>query len=128
MATRFEKYRMKDGLTPLSAAYFNLIWQDIDLRLAAVEEKKAAFEAAVTVLTDQGLLRINEALALPLQDAQDALEILRTEIGAVTTTLYEIMPDYFDVLAAELRAEVDARIAADAAAMAELETFVLSVL
>jgi len=63
MPTRFDKYRVRDEITPLSERFLNPVFQDIDLRIAALEELEISWEAAVRVVTDFGLLRINEILA-----------------------------------------------------------------
>jgi len=63
MPSRFERYRMRDGATALAERYFNPIWQDLDLRLAGLEELQVSWEAVVRTVTDFGLLRMNEVLA-----------------------------------------------------------------
>ena len=60
MPSRFDKYRMRDGVTPLAERYFNPIWQDLDLRLASIEELQVTWEEVVRTVTDFGLVRINE--------------------------------------------------------------------
>lgn len=62
MPSRFNQYRMRDGQTRLSEGYFNPIWQDIDLRIAGLEELRPSWLEAVRTVTDYGLLRINEVL------------------------------------------------------------------
>lgn len=64
---QFDKYRMVDGETPLAARYFNPVWQDIDLRLASLEEVKIAWQAAVDEVVRFGLVRIDELINEPLQ-------------------------------------------------------------
>lgn len=88
MALRIDRYRMTDGQTPLAAAYFNPVWQDIDVRLAALEALKIAWADAVAELTRFGLERINVALAPTLEQATDLLDQLldaaqgfRTEVS-----------------------------------------------
>jgi hypothetical protein len=83
MPSRFEKYRMKDGATPLAERYFNPIWQDLDLRLAGIEELEVSWEAVVRTVTDFGLLRINEVLA-------PAFELLNGQIAAAGGKVDEI--------------------------------------
>lgn len=63
MPSRFDAYRMKDGGTPLSERFFNPVFRDIDLRIAAIEELRIAWEEVVRTVTDLGLVRINEVLA-----------------------------------------------------------------
>ncbi len=83
MPSRFDKYRMRDGVTPLAERYFNPIWQDLDLRLASIEELQVTWEEVVRTVTDFGLVRINEVLA-PAFDAMnqnlDSAAIKLTEI------------------------------------------------
>lgn len=59
--------RMRDGPpgvgTPLSAKYFNGIWERIDLRIHGLESVKIAWDAAVADLTSFGLKRIDDFLA-----------------------------------------------------------------
>lgn len=66
MPTNFEKYRFTKR-TVLSDETFNRIWQDIDLRIAALEDIKKDWKGAVDELTRYGLLRINEALVPSFQ-------------------------------------------------------------
>ncbi|MFS4552081.1 hypothetical protein [Comamonas resistens] len=65
---QFDKYRMVDGITPLAARYFNKVWQDIDLRLASLEEIKIAWQSAVDEVVKFGLVRIDELIQEPLRD------------------------------------------------------------
>lgn len=64
---QFDKYRMVDGSTPLAARYFNRVWQDIDLRIASLEEVKIAWQTAVDEVVRFGLVRIDELIREPLQ-------------------------------------------------------------
>jgi hypothetical protein len=86
MPTRFDRYRFKDGVTPLSEDTFNAILQDVDLRIAALEEVRISWQAAVTLLTDQGLLRINEALA-------PAIETLQYQIDHIVELASQVQVD-----------------------------------
>lgn len=63
MPSRFDKYRVKDGSTPLSESFFNPVFQDLDLRLVTLEEVQMSWEGEVNTLTEYGLTRINEVLA-----------------------------------------------------------------
>ncbi len=89
MALRFDKYRMKDGRTPLAEGYFNPIWQDLDGRLAVLEEKKASYDEAVQALTEVGLVRINEVLAPSVNGLDEAL----AEVAAARVALAEAVAD-----------------------------------
>lgn len=71
MPSRFETYRMKDGLTFLAERYFNPIFQDLDKRLVGLETARSDWEAAVQTLTQFGLLRLNEIL-MPSVDTLNA--------------------------------------------------------
>ncbi len=63
MPSRFEKYRVKDGTTKLGEAFFNPVFQDIDLRISGLESLQIAWEVAVAKVTQFGLARINEVIA-----------------------------------------------------------------
>ncbi len=63
MPSRFEKYRLKDGVTRLGASFFNPVFQDIDLRISGLESLQVAWEVAVAKVTQFGLVRINEVIA-----------------------------------------------------------------
>lgn len=85
MPSRFEKYRVRDGKTTLGESFFNPVFGDIDLRIAALEELRIAWEEATRTVTEFGLLRINEVLGPTLgnlQDASASAEALRQ--GALT--------------------------------------------
>ena len=68
MPTRFDAYRMRDGQTPLAGRYFNAVFQDIDLRIAGLEDLRVSWQEVIRTVTDFGLVRINEVLA-PAFDA-----------------------------------------------------------
>ncbi len=72
MPSRFEKYRVRDGKTTLGESFFNPVFGDIDLRIAALEELRIAWEEATRLVTEFGLLRINEILGPTLGNLQDA--------------------------------------------------------
>lgn len=76
MPTRFDRYRMRDGETELSAGYFNSVFGDIDLRIAKLEAIKISWDAAVGDITRFGLERINIALAPTLDQASALLDQL----------------------------------------------------
>lgn len=71
MPSRFERYRVKDGVTVLGAQYFNPVWQDLDLRLATLEALRLSWEQAVDAVTRFGLIRINEVIGPALADSRD---------------------------------------------------------
>jgi YD repeat-containing protein len=80
MSTQFERYRFRDGRTLLNERTFNPIFRDIDLRIAALEQVQASWEAAVELLTTQGLLRINETI-------QPTLDTLNADVAAAQALL-----------------------------------------
>jgi len=62
MFNQFDRnYRVTPN-TVLSAELWNGVFQNIDLRIIGIEEKKASFEAAEQQLLEVGLRRINETL------------------------------------------------------------------
>ena len=72
MPTRFESYRMRDGVTPLSQDYFNAIFADIDTRIAELERQRVDLQAVVDELTKYGLQRI-DVLVGPSMAAVNAM-------------------------------------------------------
>lgn len=62
MPRQGEKYRFRDGVTPLNEDTFNRILQDIDLRISNLEGVNADWEAATDTIRDQGLARVDTSL------------------------------------------------------------------
>lgn len=83
MPSRFESYRMVDGKTPLAAAYFNPILQELDLRLGGLEELRASWLEAVAQVQELGLARINELVGQPMQTVNDAISEMEHRIAAL---------------------------------------------
>lgn len=83
MPSRFESYRMVDGKTPLAAAYFNPILQELDLRLVGLEELRASWLEAVAQVQELGLARINELVGQPMQTVNDAISEMEHRIAAL---------------------------------------------
>jgi len=79
MPTRFEKYRMRDGVTPLSERYFNPLLQDLDARIADIEALKISWADAVSEVTSFGLVRINAALVPTLEQSSALLDQLLSD-------------------------------------------------
>lgn len=77
MPTRFEKYRMRDGVTPLSEDFFNPVFGDIDARIAELEERRADLQAVVDELTQFGLQRIDTLVGPAMAEVTAMLEQLR---------------------------------------------------
>lgn len=71
MPSRFERYRVVDGTTPLAARYFNPVFQDLDLRLASLEEVRISWDTAVKEVVKFGLVRIDELITEPLREVAD---------------------------------------------------------
>jgi len=89
MATRFEKYRMRDGETPLAASYFNPLLQDLDLRLQQLEAMQERLDAAIAQLVALGLQRLDASLAAGLAPlaTQDELAALQNELDLLRPLL-----------------------------------------
>lgn len=125
MPARFDKYRMRDGVTPLAERYFNSVFQDIDARIADIEARKISYDEAVKTLTDFGLLRINEVLAPSMDElaaAMDAVEARRVELDAAITTVTQTLGEivtrtYLDQALADQQAGVDMAITAQTEAV-----------
>lgn len=90
MPTRFEAYRMRDGVTPLAEDYFNPILSDIDARIAALEERRADLDGAISSLQGFGLERIDAVMQAPLAqlnaaiaDAMAMRDALQAAVGNV---------------------------------------------
>ena len=103
MPARFDAYRMTDGKTPLSARYFNPVWQDLDLRLVELEALRVGWLEAVSQVSNLGLARINELVGAPMATVNEAIATLQQSLAE--------LPDV--VLAGELdtalQAEAQAR-------------------
>lgn len=116
MPTRFEAYRMRDGVTPLAEDYFNPVLADIDARIADLEARRADMQAVVDDLTRFGLTRIDTLIG-PAMSAVNAMldeltqrrDELLSAIGNVDNLATQAQ------LAAAIAAETDARQAAIAA-------------
>lgn len=91
MPSRFEKYRVKDGLTKLGEAFFNPVFQDIDLRLVGIEALRISWEEAVRAVTEYGLIRVNEVIGPTLLDATSKADEIEAKRLAATTALTALM-------------------------------------
>jgi YD repeat-containing protein len=115
MASRFQRYRMRDGVTPLSARFFNPVFQDMDVRLVALEAFRQVTEEATRDAIDNGLARVNAVLVPMLEAAQaslDAGQVILNQVildaqAAMDTARAEAQAG-FDTLLAEAAAEVAA--------------------
>lgn len=77
MATRFDAYRMQDGKTPLSADYFNPVFQDIDLRISDLEQRRTDLQSVMDELSKFGLQRIDALTSNAMADMTAILADLR---------------------------------------------------
>ncbi|MGU9981452.1 hypothetical protein ACJ4V0_15560 [Phreatobacter sp. HK31-P] len=80
MASRFEKYRLKDG-DEANAERFNPILRDLDLRTAAVEEKAVGFDIEKAKFVTAGLARLDEIMQPITSKLTDY-----ASLGAILTT------------------------------------------
>lgn len=87
MPSRFDKYRVKDGLTKLGEGFFNPVFQDLDLRLVGLEALRISWQAALSTVTDFGLVRVNEVIGPTLSDAMAKADEIETKRQAAITSL-----------------------------------------
>lgn len=93
MPTRFEAYRMRDGVTPLAEDYFNPILSDIDARIAALEDRRADLESAIASLQGFGLERIDAVMQAPLAQLNAAI----ADALALRDALHAAVGNVFDL-------------------------------
>lgn len=93
MPTRFEKYRVKDGVTHLGERFLNAVFKDIDLRLVGLEDLRLSWEEAIRAVSDYGLVRINDVLGPALTDVTEkSAEIeSKRQIAEVALTNLELI-------------------------------------
>lgn len=84
MPSQFEKYRFTKR-TVLSDETFNRIWQDIDLRLVALEDIKKDWQGAVDIVTRHGLVRIEEVLRPSWEYIEQKKAQADTIVGEIQT-------------------------------------------
>lgn len=87
MALNQEKYRIKEGTTPLSAPELNARFFDIDRRIHALEVQKASVEAAIVEIQNLGLTRINDVI-------EPVLEAANQILSDATSALAQIQADW----------------------------------
>lgn len=116
MPTRFEAYRMRDGVTPLAEDYFNPMLADIDARIAQLEDQRADLQRVIDDLTAFGLQRIDtligpamSSLDQALADAMEQRDALIAAVGNVASLATQAQ------LASAIQDEQTARQAAIAA-------------
>jgi len=99
---------MRDGQTPLAASYFNPVWQDLDIRIAALEQLQIDWKQAVDEISKFGLDRINAALIPVVEQATELLDQLINDAkGFRESLMAEIRPHIVkpDVLEVEYDAQ-----------------------
>lgn len=73
MPTRFEAYRMRDGVTPLAEDYFNPLLADIDARIAKLEDQRADLQRVIDDVSAFGLARIDTLIGPAMASLNEAL-------------------------------------------------------
>jgi uncharacterized coiled-coil protein SlyX len=84
---------MRDGVTPLAADYFNPILSDIDARIAALEERRADLDGAISSLQGFGLERIDAVMQAPLAQLNAAIAdamALRDALQAAVGNVFDL--------------------------------------
>lgn len=110
MPTRFESYRMRDGVTPLAEDYFNPVLADIDARIAELEARRADLQGVIDGLTRFGLQRIDILIGPAIAQTQatlDALQELRADLEAAVGNVGNLATQ--DQVASAIAAETAAR-------------------
>ncbi|WP_114649101.1 hypothetical protein [Pseudothauera hydrothermalis] len=87
MPARFPAYRMQDGVTPLSADYFNPVLADLDARIAELEARRADLQGVIDDLTRFGLARIDTLIGPSMQAMSDMMADLQTRRDALVAAL-----------------------------------------
>jgi hypothetical protein len=114
MPSRFDKYRVKDGLTRMGEAFFNPVFQDIDLRLSGLEALRISWDDAVRAVSAYGLVRLNEVLGPSLTDAvekTDEIEASRVAALAALAALESALGGFETGASADIDAWKTARLA-----------------
>lgn len=125
MPTRFEAYRMRDGVTPLSEDYFNPVLADIDARIAQLEDQRASLQGVIDDLTAFGLQRIDVLIGPAIAQTQatlDALQELRADLEAAVGNVGNLATQaQLDAAIATEQAARQAAIAAEQAARQQID-------
>jgi len=118
MATRLERYRMKDGVTPLSEDYFNPVFADLDARLDVLEQRRVDFDQAVRDLTAFGLQRIDVLIGPSFDEMASRMASLEARRVALDEAIASVK-NPLAVVAEDLRAEQAEQVAAITAQLSE---------
>lgn len=110
MPTRFESYRMTDGVTVLAQDFFNSVFADIDTRIATLEALKVAWADAVQELTTFGLQRIDNLIGPSMAEVNAMLVELRAKRDQLLATIGDIGNLVTDDQLATALADLAARI------------------
>ena len=116
MPTRFDAYRMRDGVTPLSEDYFTPVLRDIDARIAEIEDRRADLLRVIDDLSAFGLQRIDTLIGPAVAELNAMLDDLRSrrdELVAAIANVGDLATQA--QLGAAIAAEQTARQAAIAA-------------
>lgn len=119
MPSRFDRYRIKDGVSKLGEKTFNPIFQDIDLRMSSLETLRISWEQAVDAITQFGLLRINQTLAPAYEEIIENGVTIETARQTAVAALEELQSALANV-ETDAIADLDAW---KAARLAELEAW-----
>ena len=88
---RFEVYRVREGTDLGDPNTLNTVFDDVDVRLASIEETKRTWDEQVQVLVELGLARVNEVL-LPAVERITRLANLGALFSARSQTEFVPMP------------------------------------
>ena len=125
MPSRFDRYRIKDGVSRMSEKTFNPIFGDIDVRIAALEAVRVSWEEAVRTVSEYGLARINEIVGPGVIAAAEdlaAIEQQRLAADAALADLGAVISGVEDDALADIVAWKEARLAELTAWKASLES------
>jgi hypothetical protein len=88
---RFEVYRVREGTDLGDPNTLNTVFDDVDIRLASIEETKRSWDEQVQVLVELGLARVNEVL-LPAVERITRLANLGALFSARSLTEFVPVP------------------------------------
>jgi uncharacterized coiled-coil protein SlyX len=91
---QLEKYRFRDGVTPLNADTFNSRFFDIDARIHTLEQLKISWEKAISEVRNFAAERLNIVLA----PAQDTIDSLTQQVQDLISSLIAYEDRFFKAL------------------------------